>query len=186
MKKLKTQNLKLQTKTGFTLLEMLIAVSLFALFITIVSATFMLIVSNQRRLNSQRIALQEARYALETIVREARLAQGDPDNPNNPPFSDPNGTSNLQINVSNNATKTITRDTSLGYGRILMNGQPLTSDQVNITSLSFERRGDPYNPSSPSQYLLKIKITAQSRHVQFPEQTQVTLQTAVSSRKYSY
>ena len=60
---------------GFTLLEMIVVVAVFALVLTATSELFITIYSVAKKTNNIRKIQQDARYALETISREARLAK---------------------------------------------------------------------------------------------------------------
>ncbi len=57
---------------GFSLVEMLIAVSVFAVIATIASSMFSTFANNQKRTQSSQVLLNNAQYALEIISRELK------------------------------------------------------------------------------------------------------------------
>ncbi len=65
-------------KKAFTLVEIIVAMSIFLIIITIVLGLFVNVIHQQTKANIERTLAQEVRAATEIIVREGRLAQGDP------------------------------------------------------------------------------------------------------------
>lgn len=68
--------MKILPKPGFTLLEILIATAAFMIVMVIAVSIFSLTVSNSSATEQLRLTTQAARYAFESMSREARLAKG--------------------------------------------------------------------------------------------------------------
>ncbi len=71
--KLTIRNYKLGKKAGFTLIELLISISIFVVFIGIVSQSYVGIVRAQRQANGVRKIYSEMRVFFETLAEDARL-----------------------------------------------------------------------------------------------------------------
>jgi len=61
---------------GFTLVEMVVSVSIFATVVLIACTTFIKVLHAQQKTNAQRKVIQEGRYLLDSIAREINLSQG--------------------------------------------------------------------------------------------------------------
>ncbi len=76
-------NLKIKEKSaqraGFTLLEMVVAVALFAIVILIVTNIFLIATKSHRRVMETQKLQSDARFAMETIAREVRMGTIDYD-----------------------------------------------------------------------------------------------------------
>lgn len=70
-----------KTRSGFTLVEMLIVVALFALTSTIMAQTYVTFTALQRKTANRATAVQEMRRSLEQITRAVRNASIDYSNP---------------------------------------------------------------------------------------------------------
>lgn len=60
------------SRTGFSLVEMLIAVSIFSIIAIIASSMFSTFANNQKRTQSSQVLLNNAQYVLEIISREVK------------------------------------------------------------------------------------------------------------------
>ena len=60
------------SRTGFSLVEMLIAVSVFAVIATLASSMFSTFANNQKRTQSSQVLLNNTQYVLEIISREVK------------------------------------------------------------------------------------------------------------------
>jgi len=68
---------KKNKQSGFTLVELLVAMAIFALFITISASSLVNVLKIEQKANVLRQTESGARYILETISREARSANGE-------------------------------------------------------------------------------------------------------------
>jgi prepilin-type N-terminal cleavage/methylation domain-containing protein len=73
-------NKKIKRKEkGFTLIEMLVSVAIFALFLSVSASSLVNVIKVEQKTNVLRQTQQNARYIMETISREARSANGEID-----------------------------------------------------------------------------------------------------------
>ncbi|MBI3250542.1 MAG: type II secretion system protein [Candidatus Andersenbacteria bacterium] len=68
--------MKKHTQKGFTLIEMVVATGLLAIFLLVFAGIFSSFVTNQRRDSSRQLVLEQLRLALEIMNRELRTAYG--------------------------------------------------------------------------------------------------------------
>lgn len=73
-----------QKNKGFTLVEMLVAITLFTVVFMLAAASLINMLHSQAKTNAQRQTIQEARYILEGISRDIKIAQGSETVPINP------------------------------------------------------------------------------------------------------
>ncbi|MBI2448655.1 type II secretion system protein [Candidatus Microgenomates bacterium] len=71
---------KTNKKNGFTLIELLVATAIFATFVTVSSRFLVNVVRLEQKANVLRQTQQDTRYVLESIMREAKTANGEFDN----------------------------------------------------------------------------------------------------------
>ncbi len=191
---------------GFTMIEMLIAITIFVVAITSATAIFIAVINAQSKSNAQRQTMQDGRYAMETITREVRMANG---SIIQPAIKAENSatTSKLTVTTTNNTGSVITKLfewskaqgtitlTETRDGTITNNGVKITSDNIQVTAFKLENflTLDQYDPSGgygdakkkpPRQPSVTITITTQqtSGH----KQSATTLRTTISSRDYIY
>jgi len=62
---------------GFTLIELLVAITIFALFLTVAGTSLVDVLRLEQKANVLRKTQQNTRYILESIIREARGANGE-------------------------------------------------------------------------------------------------------------
>jgi len=122
---------------GFTLIEMIIVVGVFSLVMATTAELFIAISQVARKTDSSRIATQDARYALETISREVKLAKK--------VEVGGIGTSNESITVT--SKDDVRSKYFLSGGRVMMESPPgggasaqkaLTSENSNITGFNID------------------------------------------------
>lgn len=66
-------------QSGFTLIELLVAISIFAVFLVVSANSFTGILKLEQKANVLRQTQQDTRYIMESIMREARSANGELD-----------------------------------------------------------------------------------------------------------
>lgn len=183
-KKSQLSTLNSHLSKGLTLIEMIVAVGVFAIAITIASSLFVNVVLIQAKTTAQRLVNQEARYVMETITREAKLAQGS----SSAPAIGVSGEGKILTLTSGTSSKTF----SLSSERIQMDSSFLTSNNVKVTQFELENYIDAtptgavdYKPSR--QPSVTISLTVRSiEDPASPRGAQITLQTTISSRDYDY
>jgi len=112
---------------GFTLLELLLAISLLSLVITITIGIFVSGSKSQRKIIELSVAQREGGYLMETISRELRMATAIAVSQQN------NQDSDLVFTNYDGDPTTY----ELNGGRILRNSSPISSSDVIIENLKF-------------------------------------------------
>ena len=183
---------KEKSKKGFTLVEMVVVLAIFSVIITVASTIFVIVVKAQQKTNLQRQTSQDARYAIETIMREARMGTMiDTGEGILPPFIISEDGTSLIINLIPDYTdpsKYTSETFSLGNDKkIYLNGNPITADNLEVESLIFG--GYPYEGHDADNYdpdhldmppYVGITIQTKSKI----NSTEVLLRTLVTSRNY--
>ena len=167
-------------ESGFSLVELLVAATVFTFVVTGVSGLFVTALDIQRRATGVQKIEENAQFALESIAREVRVStitSGDTDCANQGP-----GTSTLTIQHPTNGTVIYAYDRTSTTGAILRNGQPITSGDVDITAFAFCVSGS--GPDG-AQSRVTIPLTIQSLAGRPSLRVNVSLQTSVVSRDLS-
>lgn len=179
---------------GFTLVELLVAISVFVAAVTSISAIYIAIIRSQQKSNIQRLTQQDARYAIEAITREVRMATGGIINGvNYPAIYIPNNRT-LVITTTNYENGQVEQKTfNLENDQIKVNGQPITSNKLKVTEFKLENylSNNDYNPTTKipnRQPSLTITVTTEQKDQNIPvsRRAKTTLRTTISSRDYRY
>jgi len=189
----------LKSKSGFTLIEMVIAVAVFSIVLLTIMQIFITITRAQQKSSAALEAQAEARYALETLTRKIKssyifydhykpLTPSHPElslvdtNNNGTVFLLQSGVPNCSSLVSSPCLKMLV-DTN-GFAT---STQSLTGEGIKITNLEFlvSPQTDPFvpdfDPATGSQPKATIAMTIES--VGGPAST-IYLQTTISTRYY--
>lgn len=151
---------------GFTLIEIIVAVGVFAVVMTVSLGAFLNLIDIQGKAESFRKINGNLNYAMEAMTRDIRAGYG---------YSSC-GSGCFSFIDSTGALVTY----RLTSGYITRNGVMMTSDDVNITNLSFLIRGT--IPNDDVQPMVTIKINGESG-VKTKQKTTLNMQTTVSQRK---
>ncbi|MFA5029201.1 MAG: type II secretion system protein [Patescibacteria group bacterium] len=185
------------SKQGFTLVEVLVAVSIFSILSVVVSSIFLNVNGLQRNTASYQRLQNEGRYMLEKLAREVRSREiSYPlENPQDHLFFKKDEKGNyLRICWVDDWLKYyLDADNSLDNEENLNNcrtkGQPLNAHDVSVTEASFfilpvleDRWGEKplSNIQTRATVLLKIKNNSGNSK----DQKELTLQTTISSKIY--
>jgi prepilin-type N-terminal cleavage/methylation domain-containing protein len=167
-----------KNKKGFTLLEILVAASLFVVVLSFGFSIYVSITRIQQRNFKQQKVLSESRFFLEFFSSEISSMQVDysipyPDN---------------QIYLSDSQGEVLRYFLDTGDGRIKQQVDPagagvissITSPEINITRLMFY-----VNPGSPDPDVIPtITVILRAQDLNAVSPTMVDLQTSVSMRNY--
>ena len=181
---------KIKNNQGVTLLELMVAVSLFTISILLAMQIFKMVIDGQRDAIAAQNMQESMRYTFERISKEIRMAQKDTGNncisfPNK--IYEVSGAGNDVLTFLNYHGECI--EYSLSSGRLYIAKDPggpgevsfpITVSKININNLRFELMGSDLNAD---QLLVIIKINAE---VEGKEQFRhkMKIQTAISSRYY--
>ena len=186
------EKLKQQKNTGFTLLEMIVAIGVFMVVVTISLSAFLNVHDIQLKMSAFRAANDSVNFAIETIVRdieEGRCTKQDNTGTCSVGISsiDFYTFDNNQINYQKSTCGTPPDD----YGCIKRNGTDITSDNVNITYLNFDvinKDPDVYDSSGVyidgdnAQPLVTITVEGESG-VKEKLKSKINVQASVSMRQ---
>lgn len=153
---------------GFTLLEVLLAISLLALVVSLTVGIFVSGSNSQRKIIELFAAQREGGYLMETISRELRMATAINASQANNQDSD--------ITFTNYDGDSITYE--LNGGRILRDTSPISSSDVTIEDLKFYTSED-FNLKQPLITIV-MKIKSRGKYG-----TSVILQDSISLRIYN-
>ncbi len=161
-------------KSGFTLIETMISVSIFVVVITIGIGSLMTIVSANKKLQIQRQTIDSMSFALELMSRKIRTAsQGVGGNfitttGNSLSFTDQSG---IPITYTLQGNELVSIDT-------LGNVTPLTPSNVEIADLRFTTAG--LMPIGDGKAFIRINLTGTINYK--TTSTPFSLQTSISPR----
>ena len=175
---------RLQGATGFTLVEMIVAVGIFSMIAVISTAATISIIDYNKKIRSSKEALENMNFALESMSRAIRYGKdfycgdsgtGFSDCPYTSPSSRLSFTDVYGRRIRyrlNSSTHRIDRQTDSN-----LDGS-ITSEGVNVTSLEFVVRG---SDSTNNQPMVQIMVSGSVIHGNTPP-SYFNLQTLVSSR----
>lgn len=178
---------KIQSQDGITLIEMLVAVSIFAVTIVVLSNIFILILNGQRKAIASKNIQENIRYAFEMMAKEIRMAHVNQDQYNTKKCENMEAgrvyqsiNSNTELLFKNYKDECVSY--SLEDGRIKINRNGLdgyiTSRQVQISDLKFLVTDDYKNRQSAVTLKMKIRAYVNKRY------EEMNVQTSISSRYY--
>jgi len=163
---------------GFTLIEMIVALGVFMMVMTIISSAFLNIMNIQQKTEAFRKVNDNLNFAMEAMMREIREGEK-----YCPPASDcaTAGTFSFtnkddkQVNYRLNVGRIERQVPSISTSWLM-----LTSDEIKITRLSFAVRGNAVNDQK--QPLVIIAISGETG-VKEKLKSKLNLQATVSQRK---
>lgn len=165
--------------SGFSLIELLVAASIFAFVVTGVSGLFLQALDMQRRASGIQKIQENALYVLESITREVRVSTVTSGDTSCNPV-DPQTTNKLVIQHPVNGTVTYEYSRPSTVGIITRNGEQITSSDVDITAFAFCVSG---SGADGKQTRVTIPMTLQT--VAGRSVNSVSLQTTIVSRDLS-
>jgi prepilin-type N-terminal cleavage/methylation domain-containing protein len=202
-----------KNQSGFTLMEMVVAVTMFAFVMVMTGGIFKGVVDGQRAAVSAQNTQESIRYAMEVMGKEIRIAQGDhagsicdPVAPVRFKTFNTSETGGFDLAAGRSAGnvlyfKTKNRDTNadicviyrLNGGRLEISRKegagaavvlPITPDEVTVSNLEFTATNDPANEFHYLQARVTMKMDVEATGGQEMHKQRMTVQTTVSSRFY--
>lgn len=173
---------------GFTLIEMIVAVTIFVLVAMIITVALLAVIDSSRKANAFRAIIDNVNFAMENITYKMKFGSGYVIGADGLYFYDRNGLGLAYC--SDSATKRIYLCSSgnIGVlpsacGNVETGCNPLTSGQIQITSMSFKKT-DPTTSScvmsgvdcSVPSYVIMVKgeATVKNKTTKLDFQTTVT------------
>lgn len=184
MKKIvQTTNYKLQDTTGTTLVELLVAMSIFVIFVTVAVGGFIQAIANQRVVLKLNAATENMSLTLEQMMREMRVGTNFSTNGQTIQFShyDSNGNpETIEYYLAPapwDATQQAIMETITDNNGI-STSNPITADNVNVSY--FKTSVTTLHTPGPSRIGITLGITASDRGISVTNY----IQTTVSSRAF--
>lgn len=164
---------------GFSLVELLVAATIFTFVVTGVSELFVQAIDLQRRASGVQKIEENAQFVIESIAREVRVsavASGDASCAGSP------GPSTRQLTILHPTNGAVTYTYDPAMGTILRNGQAITTSDVKFTLFAFCVSGSGHDGL---QTRVTMPMTIESISGRPSARVNVSLQTTVVSRDLS-
>ena len=142
----------MKNKRGYTLIELIIAVGLFALIMMLASGAYLVMIGINRQVQSIATGIDNLAFALETMTRTIRT--GTSYSCNNSGDCNSGGTT---FSVRNSSG--VTTSYTLSGGVITQDGIALTDSSVNVSSLTFYASGTGKPPGDYLQSRVTITVS---------------------------
>ena len=166
------------TQKGMTILEIMIALFIFAIAIIIAASIFVNAMIGQRKTQAMQDTLENARYALEAMAKEIRMSHS--------PVVNLAGD---EISVTAIKTGGIGVPIIYSYdsaSECITKGAPpvpITSDNIKVTNLKFEINDDYENDPVNNHARVTILMSFQVKDANKPDEgADIVIQTTVSLR----
>jgi len=156
----------MKNNQGYTLIELIVAVGLFTIVMTLTSGVYLLMISLNQKAQGIATGIDNLNFALETMTRNIRTGTKyscDPDPYTIIDCPGPDGGTSFTFNSTvSNASITYT----IGNGAITANGVPLTDPSVNIETLKFYLNGSTVGDAVQPNVTITVSGTVQTGHEQ--------------------
>jgi prepilin-type N-terminal cleavage/methylation domain-containing protein len=150
---------------AFTVIELLVAMSLFVIFMVIASGGFIRALRTQRSIVALIAANDNASLTLEQMAREIRTGSN---------FSSPSG---AELNFTNAYNESVVYQ--LNGNIIERNSKPITASNVKINKLIFYLQGEQLGDGYPPRITISLNI---SPNIPTIQNISTSFQTTVSGR----
>jgi len=145
---------------GFTIIELMVAMSLFVIVVGVASGVFVRSLRTQRSLVALMAANDNASQALEQMTREIRTSTA---------FK----ISGSRLSFTNATDDFVTYD--IVGGRIERNGKALTASNVLVRYLSFIARGEEVGDGISTRITVRLGVSARGKMESFITRLQTTV-----------
>ena len=150
-------------KKGFTIIELMVAMGIFLIVVSIASAVFVQSLRTQRQVVALMAANDNASLTLEQMVREIRLGRE-------------LASSGSRLTFINYLEESVIYD--FNNDAIERNGKPLTASNVRVHYLNFSLRGETVGDGRSTRVTINLGVSSRGALEEFITR----LQTTVSSR----
>jgi prepilin-type N-terminal cleavage/methylation domain-containing protein len=178
-------------KSGFSLIEMLLAISIFIIIILSATRIFQLVIQGQRQAIATYHVQENLKYFFEVMSKEVRMATMDT-NQECYPFD---VSSKLYVSQNNHlffknfdgqcVEYFIENDNGINRFKIKRNGKSayITTSSININSLKFYIKQSTVGGMQTKQPSITVNIKAEAIAAEI-DKSEMTLQTTITSRYY--
>lgn len=154
--------------SGFTLVELLVAVATFSVVVVTITDIFLMGLGGNRRIFGQQNIQQAGQFIIESISREIKMSE----------INTAAGSSNV-MNITNSKGLTLNYSFDNVNKILSRDGEPLNSSEVELTGNFYIQKD---NSSSPPR--VTIVMVLKNRTNKVGERAEINLQTTISSRHY--
>jgi len=174
---IQNKNLYLQMKTslkkqfdsqGFSLIELLVAMATFAVVVVTITDIFLMGLGGSRKIFGRQNIQESGRFIMESMAKEIRMSK----------INTAAGSSNV-LNITNPKSQTFNYSFDNASKIISRNGEPLNSSEVELTGVFYIKKDN-----ATSQPRVTIVMILKNRTSKVAEQSEIDLQTTISSRYY--
>jgi prepilin-type N-terminal cleavage/methylation domain-containing protein len=172
-----TQNTKhkIQDKKGFSVIELVIGVTVFSIVVSLSLGLFGSVLQGQRAAFAIQEVQNNVRFAFELMAKEMRTGEDfSLNSPQEISFTNSDG---VDIIYRLNGTA-LERSDSGGSGFL-----PVTSDEIKVLALKFDLRLTVPGPVRPGQPFITIHMRVQGAGARPEELINIDLETSVSQRR---
>ena len=161
--------IKNKKNTGFTLIELIVAMAVFSLAIVGAVGIFIRAIEGQRKIAAIQAVEENARFVLEMLAKEVRMSA----------VNSPNGANDSLDIIARKEAGDEPVVYSLANGQIIRNGEAITSSQVKVSRLKFY-----INKSAGAPTLVSLAITIENQSQKTEKKAEMNLATTLSDRVY--
>lgn len=184
----KSANRKVKSEAGYSLIELMVAIGVFAVVVTILSGTFMISLRGQGKSATVQNIGDNMRYAMEVMAKEIRMGtiKATEGYLFDPLLSDIRFRSNMPNR--NNAVVRFYLDTLTHQIMFdddifdALSPEPITSANIEVSALKFDVSGDTSGTSASAQPRITIAMRAASVGTAADIETRIDMQTTISPR----
>lgn len=181
---------RIKNQGGVTLIELLVALGLFAVITITATQIFNLVVQAQRSTIASQNAQEDLRYIMEVVTKEIRMAQVDHDgvcvSPNRvyePVFHDDHDNSLSFLNSKGQCVSYRMDDGNFEISRVEPSAEPdwhsVTSEETELEELNFRQTGTV--PAEQPLITMRFKVNVGGDTVDVHT---LNIQTSISARHY--
>jgi len=156
---------------GFTIIELLVAMATFSIVVLTIADIFLMGMGGGKRAFGQQDIQEAGRFIMESMSKELRMSKI-----NTAASTDLSST----ISITNSKDETLDYFFDVDNKNVSRNGEPLSSREIELTGGFYIKQDDP-----DSQPRVTIVMVLKNRTDKVGEQTEINLQTTVSSRHYA-
>lgn len=157
-------------KSGFTIVELLVAMSLFLILVAVATGTFIQTLKTQRVITELTAANDNATQTMEQMAREIRTGLGFADSTENLLKFTNYRNESVSYKLIGNSISKCTGDCSNDA-----DFRPITAPEVKVERLKFIISGKELTDNFPTRVTIALTVTG-------PKDIKVNLQTTVSAR----
>jgi len=162
----------LNHKKGFTIIELLVSVSIFIIVVFFSLGSVVVIFSSNRKSENLRVSVDNANFAMETMARDIRFGKG---------FDCTSGCTELNFTGSNSTDISYKVDNGIIKKEVGTGGYlPLTIEKYNVETLKFSLSGQASGDNTQPLVTIYLKGNASPGT---KEATVFDMQTTISPRQ---